>query len=154
MQEIEKSCKIACTVVNIFFSTRTKGKKPLHNFLILFLKIEMHWKEVILNLDCINYDYWLIIIIIIIIIIIFSCCKTFVQTQNPTAVQKASVKWRRIHTIWNLKAVIWFHFIIPSLALLPTPIALSVMSVVSFFLPGPHSPGVCPENSSIFFVKR
>ncbi len=30
--------------------------------------------------------------------------------------------------VWNLRAVIWFHFAIPSLVLLPSPVTLSVLS--------------------------
>ena len=40
-------------------------------------------------------------------------------------------------TVWNLWSVIWFHFVIFSLILLPTPVALSVLSffclLVHFF---------------------
>ena len=50
---------------------------------------------------------------------------------------------------WKLRAVIWFHFTIASLVLLPSPITLSVWS---FFLPpDPFSWLFSPENS-IFFV--
>ena len=30
--------------------------------------------------------------------------------------------------VWNLRAVIWFHFAISSLVLLPSPVTLSVLS--------------------------
>ena len=57
--------------------------------------------------------------------------------------------------VWNLRAVIWFHFTISSLVLLPTPVALSVLSspffLLLFFLLA-HSPDFLPENSSILFV--
>ena len=43
--------------------------------------------------------------------------------------------------VWNLRAVIWFHFAISSLALLPSPVTLSVLSfsacwpfLLNFFL--------------------
>ena len=58
--------------------------------------------------------------------------------------------------VQNLRAVIWFHFTISSLVLLPTPIALSVLF---FFFPlcflsayWHVSPTFfSPENSSVFF---
>ena len=51
--------------------------------------------------------------------------------------------------VWNLRAVIWFHFTIFSLVLLPTPIFLRVLS---FFLPtGPFSWLFFPENSSTLY---
>ena len=48
----------------------------------------------------------------------------------------------------NLRAVIWFHFTISSLVLLPSPITLSV---VSFFCLLVHSAELFPENSSNIF---
>ena len=41
------------------------------------------------------------------------------------------------HPVWDLRAVIWFHFAIASLVLLPSPIALSILyfsACWSFFL--------------------
>ena len=35
--------------------------------------------------------------------------------------------------VWTLKAVIWFHFAIPSLALLPSPVTLSVLSFSAYW---------------------
>ena len=35
--------------------------------------------------------------------------------------------------VWNLRAVIWFHFAISSLVLLPSPVTLSVLSVSAFW---------------------
>ena len=55
-----------------------------------------------------------------------------------------TLKWGRA----NLRAVMWFHFTISSLVLLPIPIALSI-----FLLTGPFS-WLFPENSSVFPVKR
>ena len=47
--------------------------------------------------------------------------------------------------VWNLRAVIWFHFSISSLILLPSPITFSVfvfflLMARSFFLIIAHSP--------------
>ena len=53
--------------------------------------------------------------------------------------------------VWNLRAIIWFHFAISSRVLLPSPVALSVFF---FFCLMVHSPDFFPESSSIFFVKR
>ena len=50
--------------------------------------------------------------------------------------------------VWNLRAVIWFHFTISSLVLLPSPITLSVLS---FFCLLVHFPELFPENSSNIF---
>ena len=57
--------------------------------------------------------------------------------------------------VWNLQTVIWFHFTISSLFLLPTPFALSDFSL-SFFLPtGPFSRlFFFPEKSSIISSKK
>ena len=44
--------------------------------------------------------------------------------------------------VWNLRAVIWFHFTISSLVLLPSPVTLPVLS---FFLPA------CPFSCTFFF---
>ena len=58
--------------------------------------------------------------------------------------------------VWKLRAVIWFHFTIPSFVLLPNSVTHSVLSILLFcacwpiLLPFPFF----PENSSIFFVKR
>ena len=51
--------------------------------------------------------------------------------------------------IWNLSAVVWFHFTISCLVLLPSPVTLSF-----FFCLLVHSPEHFQKNSSIFFVKR
>ena len=53
--------------------------------------------------------------------------------------------------VWNLRAVIWFHFAISSLVPLPSPVSLSDWS---FFCLLVHSSELFLENSSIFFVKR
>ena len=55
--------------------------------------------------------------------------------------------------VWNLRAVIWFHFAISSLFLLPSPVTLPLLSFF-FLCLLVHSPELFPENSSIFFVKR
>ena len=47
--------------------------------------------------------------------------------------------------VWNLRAVISFHFTLSSLVLLPSPITLSVSS---FFWLLVHFPELFPENSS------
>ena len=52
--------------------------------------------------------------------------------------------------VWNLRAVIWFHFAISSLVLLPSPVTLSVLLFSACW---PFTK-LFPENSSIFFVKR
>ena len=53
--------------------------------------------------------------------------------------------------VWNLTAVICFHFGISSLVLLPSPVTLSVFL---FFCLLALSSKLFPENPSIFFVKR
>ena len=50
--------------------------------------------------------------------------------------------------VWDLRAVIWFHFTISCLVLLPSDVTLSVLSF--FSAAGPFSFST-PENSSIFF---
>ena len=52
--------------------------------------------------------------------------------------------------VWNLKAVIWFHFAVSSLVLLASSVTLSVF----FFCLLVHSADFFPENSSVFFIKR
>ena len=64
--------------------------------------------------------------------------------------REAGDVWCPPPLVWNLRAVIWFHFTISSLVLLPSPITFSVLS---FFCLLVHSPERFPENSSIFFVK-
>ena len=51
------------------------------------------------------------------------------------------------HPVWHLRAVIWFHFAISSLVLLPSADTLSV-----FFCLLVRSSELFPEKSSIFFV--
>ena len=50
--------------------------------------------------------------------------------------------------VWSLRAVIWFHFAISSLVLLPSPVTLSILSFSACW---PFLLNFFPENSSIFF---
>ena len=57
--------------------------------------------------------------------------------------------------VLNLRAVIWFHFAISSLVLLPSPVTLFLSYPFSvLFVSAVLSSKLFPENSSIFFVKR
>ena len=70
-----------------------------------------------------------------------------------------NIPWREagdvwcLYPVWNLRAVMWFHFTISSLVFLLSPVTLSVLSSSFSCLLG-HSPELFPENSSIFFIKR
>ena len=50
---------------------------------------------------------------------------TYLCVWNPR--REAGDVWC-LPPVWNLKAVIWFHFALSSLALLPSPVTLSVLS--------------------------
>ena len=52
--------------------------------------------------------------------------------------------------VWNLWAVIWFHFTISSLVLLPSLVTLSVWS---FFLPASPFSQTFSRNSAIFLLR-
>ena len=51
--------------------------------------------------------------------------STYPLTEPPQ--REAGDVWC-LPPVWNLRAVIWFHFAISSLALLPSPVTLSVLS--------------------------
>ena len=53
--------------------------------------------------------------------------------------------------VLNRKAVIWSHFTISSLVLLPSLVTPSYLFIICLLA---HSPDFSPENSSIFFVSR
>ena len=68
----------------------------------------------------------------------------------PTPQREAWDVWS-LPPVWNLRAVIWFHFTIYHLVLLRNPVTLSVLS---FFCLLVHSSELFPQNSSLFFIKR
>ena len=47
--------------------------------------------------------------------------------KHPLIYREAGDVWC-LPPVWNLRAVIWFHFAISSLVLLPSPVTLSVIS--------------------------
>ena len=75
----------------------------------------------------------------------------------PVAPCSGTFPWRKAGdvyvspSVWNLRAVIWFHFTVSFFVLLPSPVTLTVFFsaswpiLMTFF---------SPENSSTFFVKR
>ena len=55
------------------------------------------------------------------------CCINHHHHPTPPPQSEAGDVWC-LPPVWNLRAVIWFHFAISSLVLLPTPVTLSVLS--------------------------
>ena len=58
---------------------------------------------------------------------VFHICHCFNNHHHHHPRRKAGDVWC-IPPVWNLRAVIWFHFAISSLVLLPSPVTLSVLS--------------------------
>ena len=62
-------------------------------------------------------------------ILCVSCAVFFYDTMNKPscyAGREAGDVWC-LPPVWNLRAVIWFHFAVSSLVLLPSPVTLSVL---------------------------
>ena len=79
-------------------------------------------------------------------VLLYNVVVTFLPYQLVAPWREAGDDWCH-RPVWNLRAVIWFHFTISSLVLLPGPVTLSLPADQFswlFFL---------PENSSIVFFK-
>ena len=77
----------------------------------------------------------------------FCCTVKDINVTKAHPRREARDVWC-LPTVWNLRAVIWFHFAVTSLVLLSSPVTLSI---ISFFCLLVLSSELFPENSSIFF---
>ena len=88
-------------------------------------------------------NLWITMHILLLLLLLLS---DTLYTYNPR--REAGGAWC-LPPVWNLGAVIWFHFTVS--CSLPSPVTLPVLS---FLLPAGPFCWTFPENSSIFFVNR